>query len=147
LKPIEKKRIAWLTLSVYLAFVVGVVLGYFFILPAVLDAIVRFGSEREQALWTLSAYINTALGVLIVSAVFMEIPVVMLHLTSWGWVDLHVWTKGRKIALVSNAVVSGILSPPDLMSMVVMMIPVQLLYEAGILLARVAKWVKNEKKT
>ena len=147
LKANERRRIWWLTISIYVVFMLGIVIGYQFVLPMVLKAIMRFGSGgNEDPMWTISAYFNSAMGILVVSALLLELPVVMTHLSAWGWVEPETWAKGRRISIVINAIVSGVLSPPDVASMLAMMIPVQILYESGILFSRVAKWASHDKK-
>lgn len=143
----ERRKSKWLILSTTIAFVVGVFLGYRFVLPAILEAVLKFGNGTELPFLTLSAYVNTALGILLFCALFMQIPVWMWHLSAWGWVEAGTWAGGRKTALVVNAVVSAFLSPPDAVSMLLMMLPLQVLYEFGILGARVAQWLGNEKKS
>ena len=73
------------------------------------------------------------------SALFFEIPAIMLNLSLWGWVKAETWTKGRRMSIVVNAIVSAILSPPDPWSMILMMIPLQVLFELGILLAKISE--------
>jgi sec-independent protein translocase protein TatC len=145
LKQNERSRIFYLGTSIYATFLIGVLIGYRWVLPYVLSAIVRFGSSDIEATWTIRSYVNTSLGILLVTALLVQLPVVMTHLANWGWVKTDTWTKGRRMAIVVNAVVSGILSPPDAVSMVIMMVPVQLLYEIGILLSRMTEWIKNDK--
>ena len=145
LKPHEKRRIGILVGSLYLGIMLGLFIGYKWVLPLVLSAIVRFGYDADIVnTWSLSLYVNGSLGILLVTALLIQLPLVMTHLSSWGWVRASTWGKSRRHAIVINAVVSGILSPPDVQSMIVMMIPVQLLYEAGILFARVAEWLSND---
>jgi sec-independent protein translocase protein TatC len=145
LKQNEKRRTLWLILSTGIVFILGLYCGYRFVLPPVIEAVLRYGGN-ELPLLTVSAYLNAVIGVLILTALFLEIPLVMVHLSSWGWVEAASWAKGRRIAFVLNAVVSAVLSPPDIFSMIVMMIPLQLLYECGILGARMARWWTHEKK-
>lgn len=146
LKPHERKRIGYLFVSLYLSFLVGFYAGYKWVLPLVLSAIVRFGNDADIVnTWTLSLYVSGSLGVLLVTALLIELPVVMTHLSSWGWVTAATWGTNRRYAIVGNAIVSAVLSPPDVQSMFAMMIPVHLLYEVGILCARVAEWLRNDK--
>ncbi|MBS1984560.1 MAG: twin-arginine translocase subunit TatC [Bdellovibrionales bacterium] len=140
LKRHEKRRIATFVALFTVFFVLGLALGYRYVLPVVIDAAVRFGGGFEQPFLTLSSYINVSIGVLLFSALMLEIPVVMTHLSGWGWIKAESWGRWRRFALVVNAIASAILSPPDAMSMIVMMIPLQLLYESGIWGARVAQW-------
>lgn len=144
LKGAEKRRIVWLLISFGLVFILGLYCGYRFVLPPLLDAVLRYGGQ-EMPFLSVSAYVNAAIGVLIFTAFFLELPVIMLYLTLWGWVAAPSWGKGRKIALVFNAVISAILSPPDIMSMIVMMVPLAILYEFGIVGARIVHWVKGDK--
>ena len=144
LKPVERRRVGWLGASIYLMFLVGLCIGYYVVLPLILKAVWSFGSETITSTWTISAYVNASLGILLVSAVLVELPVIMVFLSSWGWVDSKQWSKGRRLAIVINAIVSGILSPPDALSMLVMMVPLHILFESGILLARMAEWFNHD---
>jgi len=143
----ERNRVKWLLFSTALVSILGVILGYLYVLPPIINAVLHYGGDlsREVPFLTISSYINAVLGILLLSAIFLEIPVLMFHLSAWGWVSMFTWAKGRRIAFVLNAVLSAILSPPDILSMVVMMIPLQILYECGILGARVAQWRLNDR--
>lgn len=144
LKRLERRRIAWLIASFGIVFFLGIWVGYRFVLPPLIEAILHFGSASVVPFLTLSSYVNTTLGVLLATALFLEVPVFMVHLSSWGWVDAKVWSQGRRLSIIANAVVSAILSPPDPASMLIMMIPLQLLYEGGILGAYVAQWLRHD---
>lgn len=146
LKKNEKRHIAWLITSFGIVFILGLYCGYRFVLPPLIDAVLQYGGTEFPFL-TVSAYVNAAIGVLIFTALFLELPVIMLHLTGWGWVHAATWAKGRRLAFIANAVVSAILSPPDIMSMVVMMIPLQILYELGILGARIVAYCSPKNST
>ncbi len=145
LKRFEKRRIAFLGSNFVMVFLLGLVLGYYFVLPPIMKAILDFGGGAELPFLTLSIYINTVLGILIAVGLFLELPVIMVYLSFWGWVDVGFWKKGRRVAIVANALVSAILSPPDALSMLMMMIPLHILYECGILGARVAQWFLDGK--
>jgi sec-independent protein translocase protein TatC len=142
----ERRRLGWILCVGYLVGLLGIALGYKIVLPAVMKALLSFGSDGQAAFLSLSPYVNMALGVLLACAVFLELPVVMIHLAAWGWVPASIWMKGRKPAIVVNAIVSALLSPPDAMSMLIMMVPIQVLYECGILGARMAEWANHEKR-
>jgi len=147
LKKHERGRIAWLLVTASVVFGLGLWVGYRFVLPPLIDAILQFGSGSVVPFLTLSSYINTTLGVLLATALFLEVPVFMVHLSKWGWVRPGTWSQGRKLAVIVNAIVSAVLSPPDPASMIVMMIPLQLLYEGGIIGARVAEWFSHDSST
>lgn len=141
----ERRRLNGMMIIVFVVFALGLYLGHRFTLPLLLEALMGFKSLSETPFLGLSAYVGTALGTLLATALLLELPVVMFHLSLWGWVPSKSWSRGRRMALVVNSVVSAILSPPDIMSMFFVMIPVQVLYECGIILARMAEWGSNEK--
>gem|GEM_PF-753373 len=146
LKKNEKSKILYLMLWIVLCCVGGILLGYNIALPAVLKAIFNFGGGAELPFLSVSSYINTALGILVVCSLFIFFPVMMIHFSLWGWVRSELWRKGRRIALVVNAALSAMLSPPDILSMFVVLIPLQCLYELGILGAAVAQWASRDGK-
>ncbi len=139
----ERRKIRAFLMSTYFIFLAGLVLGYLFSLPLILRALLEFGGMDQTAVLSLSRYINAAIGVLIATGLLMEIPIAVFFMSLWGWVSVAQWSKGRKAAIVLNAVISAILSPPDIMSMIILMVPIQVLYEGGILAARVAEWARR----
>jgi sec-independent protein translocase protein TatC len=141
----ERRKVRSLLLSGYLVFIVGLVLGYRYSLPLILKSLIEFGGMDQVALLSLSRYINAAIGVLLATAVLLEIPIAIFFTSLWGWISAKQWASGRRLAVVGNAVISAFLSPPDVVSMLALMVPIQILYEGGILAARMAEWKRREK--
>lgn len=139
----ERKRVRSVIVSFVLCFVVGSVVGYKYILPFIIKTVLSFGHSDLVPMLTVSSYVNAAIGIVLMSALFFEIPAIMLNLSLWGWVKSTTWAKGRRISVVINAIVSAFLSPPDPWSMLLMMIPLQVLFECGILLAKVGEKFSN----
>lgn len=142
----ERKKIKSFLFASYFIFLFGVLVGYFVSLPLILKALLDFGGMDQIAMLSLSRYINAAVGVLLATGLLMEIPIAIFFMSFWGWVPVEKWSSGRRVAIVANAGVSAFLSPPDVMSMLFMMLPVQLLYECGIIAARVAEWKNRGNK-
>ena len=139
LKPREKKHTGTLLTSLVICFIAGSVTGYVWILPFIIKAVFSFGKADLIPMITVSSYVNASIGIIFMSALFFEIPAIMLNLSLWGWVKSQTWAKGRRMSIVANAIVSAILSPPDPWSMILMMIPLQVLFELGILLAKICE--------
>jgi sec-independent protein translocase protein TatC len=144
LKPREKKHIGTLLTSLVICFIAGSVTGYVWILPFIIKAVFSFGKADLIPMITVSSYVNASIGIIFMSALFFEIPALMLNLSLWGWVKPHTWAKGRRMSIVVNAIVSAILSPPDPWSMILMMIPLQVLFEIGILLAKISEQLQKK---
>ena len=139
LKPREKKHIGTFLTSLVVCFITGSITGYVWILPFIINAVFSFGKADLIPMITVSSYVNASIGIIFMSALFFEIPAIMLNLSLWGWVRSQTWAKGRRMSIVANAIVSAILSPPDPWSMILMMIPLQVLFELGILLAKISE--------
>lgn len=71
--------------------------------------------------------------------VVFQLPVIVFALTKLGFVDSALLAKYRKHALILIMLVAAIITPPDLMTLILVTIPLYILYEASI---RVAKWVE-----
>lgn len=141
---LERRRLNVMMVVVIVVFWGGVAFGQHFSVPILLKALMSFKSANEAPMLALSSYVNMTLGVILATALIFELPVVMFFLASLGWIKASQWAASRRFAIVGNAAVSAVLSPPDVLSMLVMMLPIQVLYEVGILVARMAEWKKHE---
>jgi len=124
-------------------FLGGVVFGYFIVLPVGLKFLVGYGGEQFNQLLQAERYINfVAMFLLAFGAVF-ELPLIMM-LLAWADIVDHVrMRKARRYAIVIEAVVAMVLTPSqDPVSMILMLVPLIVLYEIGIWLA---KWVARRK--
>lgn len=92
------------------------------------------GGSAVMQVFRLSSYINFTLLLLLSIAVGFQLPLVLLLLSWMGIVDAASLRKKRRWALLVCAVVSAITTPPDAFSMVLMLLPLYMLYELGIVL-------------
>lgn len=140
----QKGRFLVLLFASSVAFGAGIWMGMQYALPAVLQAVFHFGSQEIAPFLTLSSYVNSASAILLACALFFEIPVLMFFLAQWGFVRANVWRQGRRVAIVVNAILAAFLSPPDPMSMLILMLPLILLYEGGIVLASLGEKLRRK---
>lgn len=144
--PSERRRLNAMMVVVFAVFALGLYLGQHYSVPLLLKALMSFKTLNEAPFLSLAAYTGMVIGTILATSLLLEVPVLMFHLSLWGWVNSKAWSKGRRLALVLNAAVSAFLSPPDVMSMLALMLPIQVLYECGIIFARVAEWSRNENR-
>lgn len=140
----QKGRFLVLLLASSIAFAGGIWVGINYALPAVLNAVFQFGSQEIAPFLTVSSYVNSAAAILLACALFFEIPVLMFFLAQWGFVGAALWRRGRRLAIVVNSILAAFLSPPDPVSMLVLMLPLLLLYEGGIVLASLGERLRSE---
>ena len=117
----------------------GAFFCYFLVLPVGINFLVTYGAESNlQPMIGLSKYLTFAVGLIFAFGVVFELPLIFLILGRIGAVSYSGLAKNRKYALLVNSVLSAILTPtPDAYTMLLMMAPIQVLYEASIWLVRI----------
>ena len=135
----ERKYVVIFALPSFLLFLGGCVFGYFVLIPVGLWGLSHFlDVDIVSPTFTISEYLSLVMLLTIVMGVVFELPLVMLFLTKIGLATSQTFAKGRKVAIVSMFVFSALLTPPDVFTQLMMAGPLLLLYETGILLARIA---------
>jgi sec-independent protein translocase protein TatC len=126
---------------VSLLFFTGVGFGYFVIAPYTVNFFANFQlDENIENHWTITSYIDTLIPLILGTGLAFQLPLVMLFLSKIGIVTPDYLRKGRKYAIIIIVVVAGVITPPDVISQVIVSIPLLLLYEVSIFLsARVVK--------
>ena len=120
------------TLGVVL-FLVGCVFAYYIIIPFVLKFFVESNSISElQAYVTLEGYISIIVSFFIAFGLVFELPVVLLCLDIAGIARRKTFVNMRKFAIVIICIVSGIITPPDVFSLIVTAIPMVILFELSL---------------
>lgn len=119
-------------------FACGTYFGFTFVFPTIFNFLVTFGtaSGDMQAMLSIGSYLSLASKLLLAFGLVFELPIIIFFLARLGVVD-HVWLKkNRKYALLLAFVVGAMLTPPDVLSQTALAIPFIILYEVGIIVAR-----------
>ncbi|WP_258540743.1 twin-arginine translocase subunit TatC [Parvicella tangerina] len=126
-------------------FLLGVAFGYFVVSPLAVQFFGSFHvSDGVTNNFTINSYLSLITTTTLFSGLFFELPMVIMILTKLGLVSSGFLKKYRKHALVIVLIVSAVITPPDVISQVLVAIPVMLLYEIGIV---VAKRIENTRKS
>jgi sec-independent protein translocase protein TatC len=130
---------------VSLLFFTGVAFGYFVIAPYTVNFFANFQlDENIENRWTITSYIDTLIPLILGTGLAFQLPLVMLFLSKIGIVSPDYLRKGRKYAIVIIVVVAGVITPPDVISQIIVSIPLLLLYEVSIFLS--ARVVREREK-
>ena len=128
-----------------LCFLVGVAFAYFISLPFMLRFLIQFtGQVDVAASISIQQYVSFLLTVFVIFGLVFELPVVSVLLTGLGLVRAEWLVKGRKVMIVIIFVLAAIITPPDIVSQIMVAVPMLALYEISIALSRV---VGKAKKT
>jgi len=120
-------------------FVIGCLIGYYITLPMAISLMYRscywIGGEPN---WTMSNYIMFCLQIIIAFGISFLMPIVMFILVKLGIVKVSFLRTNRKYALIIIMIVSMLLTPSDLPTMLIMAIPLYVLYEITILISSIS---------
>ena len=132
----EKNFAVPLLVSAVILFYVGVAFAYFVVFPLIFSFFVNTTPHGVQMMADISIYMEFVLVLLFSFGIAFEVPVAVVLLVSMGLVPLEKLTQIRGYVLIAVFVIAAILTPPDAISQTVMAVPMYLLYEGGILFAR-----------
>jgi sec-independent protein translocase protein TatC len=131
----EKKKIIPIVALGSLFFIAGALFGYFFVFPVGFKYFLSFANEDIQPMLTITDYLSLTSKMLIGFGVVFETPLVIFFLTFSGIVSAERFLAGWRYAVISCAVVAAILTPPDVISMMMMAIPLLALYFGSVFFA------------
>jgi sec-independent protein translocase protein TatC len=132
----EKRTVLPLVISSTGLFFVGVAFCYFVVIPALTAFIVRVAPESVNAAPDIEQYFGTVLTLFLVFGIAFEVPVAVVLLARLGVVTIEQLKAWRGYFIVGAAIVSAVVTPPDVVSQISLLIPMIILYEIGIIAAR-----------
>jgi sec-independent protein translocase protein TatC len=139
LNPKERRYLLLLVPGATLCFVVGVAFAYFVMLPTAIPFLQGFMSDIVKQQWTIGDYLSFVANLLFWIGVSFELPLFVYFLAKLGIISDKTLRKNRKYAVIVIAVLAAVITPTiDPLNMALVMGPLILLYELGILLARIA---------
>ncbi|MCB0411881.1 MAG: twin-arginine translocase subunit TatC [Bdellovibrionales bacterium] len=124
-------------------FTVGCCFVYFVVYPLAFNYLMNFGGSTDVPMITITDYISFFMTTTLVFGLAFEMPLILTFLGMIGVIDSTFLSKNRRYAIVILAALSAIFTPPDVLSMVMMMIPMVLLYESSVILVKITGQKKN----
>ncbi len=134
----EKRLAAPMLVSSILLFYAGCAFAYYVLLPAMFRFIAFTRPEAVAMMPDIARYLDFVAVIALASGLGFELPVAITLCATFGWVTPAQLRQGRGYAVIGIAVVAMLITPGDGLSMLLMMAPMYLLYEAGIIAAALA---------
>ena len=136
----ERKYSVQVAGIIYMLFLLGVLMSYFVLFPISFRFLGTYSvSAKVVSNITLDSYINTFVSLTLVMGVVFQLPVIAFFLGKLGLVTSDMLARYRKHSFIVIMLVAAIITPPDLMTLILVTIPLYLLYEVSI---RVVKWIE-----
>ncbi|MBB5173613.1 twin-arginine translocase subunit TatC [Texcoconibacillus texcoconensis] len=133
-KKEQKVSLLYIPFSLLL-FILGLTFGYFIVRPLVLNFLIGLGEGDFQMMFTTKEYFKFVIRMTVPFSILFEMPLVIMFLTNIGVVTPEGLKRNRKYAFFGLVVISVLVSPPDFVSDVLVIIPLYILYEISIRLS------------
>jgi sec-independent protein translocase protein TatC len=133
----EKRFAVPLLLSSIVLFYVGVAFAYQFVFPVMFKFFAGATPTGVQMMPDIASYLDFALTMFLAFGVAFEVPVAVVLLTLTGIISVEKLTRARGYVIIGIFVVAAVLTPPDPISQTLMAVPMWLLYELGLVMARI----------
>jgi len=135
----ERKHAFALVAAVVALFGAGIAFGYFMVFWAAVNFFVMMGQGLAQPMLSIDSYMDFLLGFVLPFGLVFELPVLCYVLGKMGFLDYHTLITYRKHVILAIFIVAAFLTPPDVLSQVLMALPMLVLYEIGILVLRLSQ--------
>jgi sec-independent protein translocase protein TatC len=134
----SEKKYSFLVISFSsLLFFGGILFGYYILSPISVNFLANYSlSDSIERNFKVSSVINFISLLTLGAGIIFELPIVVYFLSKIGLLTADSMKKYRKIAIVVILVISAIITPPDVMSQIILTFPILILYEIGIMIAR-----------
>ena len=132
----EKRLALPLVAASVVLFFIGMAFAYFLVFPTVFGFMSRIAPEGVAWMTDIEKYLSFVMSTFIAFGVTFEVPVIVVVLVRMGIVELATLREWRPYVIVGAFVVGAIFTPPDVISQLMLAIPLCLLYELGMLIAR-----------
>jgi sec-independent protein translocase protein TatC len=133
----EKRLVLPLVISSTILFVLGVAFCYFLVIPGMSKFIQAFAPSSITAAPDIEQYFGFVLTLFLVFGIAFEVPIAVIVLARVGIVSIDQLKKFRGYFIVASFIIAAVVTPPDVISQLALALPMCILYEIGIVAARV----------
>ena len=132
----EKKMAVSFLFFGSLLFLTGVIFVYKLVYPMAFKYLLTFGGSVDKPMITISEYLSFFITTTLIFGLAFEMPLIVLALAMMGVLDEEFLRTKRRMAIMVLAIFSAVVTPPDAISMLSLLMPLVLLYEISIVLVR-----------
>ena len=139
----EKRFAVPLLVSSIVLFYIGVTFAYFFVFPVMFQFFASTTPKGVAMMTDITSYLDFVLVMFFAFGAAFEVPIAVVLLVITGVVKLETLKQNRGYVLIGIFIVAALFTPPDAVSQSIMAIPMYLLYEGGLIMARILQRMKR----
>ena len=132
----EKKLMVPVIAASSVLFLAGMAFAYFAVFPTVFGFIVSSAPAGVAVMTDISQYLDFVMTLFMAFGLAFEVPIAVVLIARFGWVTIKQLKEARSYVIVGAFILGAIFTPPDIISQFMLAVPLWLLYEIGILVAR-----------
>ncbi|OPL10320.1 MAG: hypothetical protein AVO34_11055 [Firmicutes bacterium ML8_F2] len=136
---LEKYFFVFVLLGIIALFIGGIFFAYYVVFPFTIDFFLQFAAERLAPRFTISEYISFILSFHFAFGVIFQLPLLTWALGKLGLLTSGFLRRYRKVAILIMLVLAAVITPPDIISQLAMVMPLLLLYEMGIVMVMISE--------
>lgn len=144
LKKNERRTIAASLFIGGFFFVAGVAFSYLVILPIMLQFFMGFQIEQIEEMISFSNYLSFVVNTLLSFGIIFELPILMVIMTKFHILNVSFIKKNRKYTILIIFIIAAVLTPPEVITQILLAGPMLLLFEIGVIFSSIVE--RNEKK-
>ena len=142
----EKRFALPLVLSSWLLFYAGIAFAYFAVFPIMFSFFSASTPDGVQMMTDIASYLDFVMTIFICFGFAFEVPIVVVLLALSGLVNVDKLAASRGYVLIGIFVVAAFITPPDAISQTIMAVPMYILYEGGLLAARLMTRMRRDEE-
>ncbi|MGE7591276.1 twin-arginine translocase subunit TatC [Peribacillus sp. NPDC101480] len=123
--------------GLFILFIIGISFGYFLLFPIVLGFLTNMSAGQFEMMFTADKYFRFMINLILPFGILFEMPLVVMFLTRLGILNPERLAKTRKVSYFFLVVVSIMITPPDFISDMLVIIPLLILYELSVTISRI----------
>jgi len=133
----ERRTIVFSLMFGGVFFIIGAVFAYIVVLPLMIQFFMSFQMEGIEEMISFNSYLSLVMNTVLSFGLIFELPSIMVILTRLGVVHSKFLRQNRKYIILVIFILAAVLTPPDVISQILLALPMILLFELGIFLSRI----------
>lgn len=133
----EKKLARPVVLSSIVLFYLGIAFGFFVIVPSFLSNTLEWAAPYANVQLTVDSYFSSLSTMVMIFGIIFEVPVIMSLLGLVGILTSEMLSRNRRIVILTSFVIGAVISPPDVVSQVIVSVPLYAMVELSIVALRI----------